>query len=73
VSFELDSNVTEERDEQKEKQPLQRNLTDNARQIDSNASHKKNVLHPICVSFELDSNVNDERDEQVEKHPLQRI
>jgi hypothetical protein len=72
VSFESDSNVNDEREEQPPKHSLQRTSTDDGIQIDSNMSQSENAFDAIRVSFESDSNVTDEREEQQEKHSLQR-
>jgi hypothetical protein len=73
VSFESDSNVSDEREEQSAKHSLQRTSTDDGIQTEISEQHLQNALLSIWASFESDSNVTDDRQSQEEKHPLQRI
>jgi hypothetical protein len=64
VSFEPDSNVNDEREEQPQKHSGPITSTGDGIQIDFNAAQPESASLSIQVSFESDSNVNNERDEQ---------
>jgi hypothetical protein len=64
VSFESNSNVNDEREEQPAKHSLERHSTDDGVQIHFTALQAENVLFSIRVSSESHSNTNDETDEE---------
>jgi hypothetical protein len=71
-SFDPDSNVTDERDIQREKVSQSTTSTEEGMQIPVNDVHSRNASGPICCSFDDDSNVTDERDRHEEKQPIAR-